>query len=192
MDDADFLAAIRRNPNNAAILDRLGDLEVDDVWLVAGCLFQTVWNLHDGADPIAKISDYDIFYYDPDTSWDAEDDVIIRANALFADLDVRIEVRNQARVHLWFELHFGYPARPLVSARDGIESFLIRCTCVGVNAAGDVHAPDGFADLEAGILRPHRDNPRLPQMLAKAESYRKRWPWLTIEDQNNSPSLRGA
>jgi uncharacterized protein len=35
-----------------------------DGWLVAGCLFQTVWNLQAGRAPEAGIKDYDIFYFD--------------------------------------------------------------------------------------------------------------------------------
>ena len=39
-----FLDDIRRNPNNRAILERWDALALPDGWLVAGCLFQTVWN----------------------------------------------------------------------------------------------------------------------------------------------------
>jgi hypothetical protein len=36
-------------------------------------LFQTVWNVLDGSDPGATIRDYDMFYFDEDTSYEAED-----------------------------------------------------------------------------------------------------------------------
>ena len=64
-----------------------------------GSVFQTVWNVLDGRNPTAGISDYDVFYFDAsDLSWDAEDAVVKRAADLFGDLDVAIEIRNEARV----------------------------------------------------------------------------------------------
>jgi len=82
-----------------------------DWWLTAGAVFQTVWNVLDERDPRSGIGDHGVFYYDAtDLSWEAEDAVIRRAAALFADLDATVEVRNEARVHLWYEEHFGVPA----------------------------------------------------------------------------------
>ncbi len=42
----------------------------------------------------------------PDLSYDAEDVVIRRAARLLGDLGVAVEVRNEARVHLWCEPRF--------------------------------------------------------------------------------------
>ena len=101
-----------QNPVNAAVLDRLPGLELPQAQLAAGCLFGTVWNVRSGRPPAEHIRDYDLLYYDPDTSYAAEDAAIRRAAALFADLGALIEVRNQARVHLWFEERFqAAPAR---------------------------------------------------------------------------------
>ena len=83
-----FLSHILSNPVNAEILKRAPQLELNDWWLTAGALFQTVWNVLAGRDPGAGIRDYDLFYFDPDTSYEAEDAVIRRARVLFADLGV--------------------------------------------------------------------------------------------------------
>ncbi len=88
------------NPINTVLLQRLPALGLDDVWLVASCLYQAVWNQRAGLPPDWGVKDYDIFYFDPDTSWEAEDQAIRRAESLFADLGVMVELRNQARVHL--------------------------------------------------------------------------------------------
>jgi hypothetical protein len=172
------------NPLNATILARLPALGVDQSFLVAGCLFQAIWNGIGGQAPDWGVRDYDVFYFDDsDLSWEAEDQVIRRAATLFADLGVTVEVRNQARVHLWYPGHFGETYPKLVSAKDGIDRYLIACTCVGIGAGdGALYAPDGLEDLWAGRLRmnPRHVQPRL--FRAKAESYRARWPWLTIVD----------
>jgi hypothetical protein len=181
MQPESFVALVRRNPANAAILDRLGDLGAPDAWLTAGCLAQTVWNLQSGRPVQEGIRDYDLFYHDPDLSWEAEDAVIRRAAALFADLGVDVEVRNQARVHLWFGAKFGYPIPPIRDARDGIDRFLFRGICIGIDASGTVYAPYGLGDVMDGFLRPNPRDPRLPRMLEKAEDYRARWPWLKVD-----------
>ncbi|EYB67825.1 hypothetical protein DEIPH_ctg032orf0071 [Deinococcus phoenicis] len=167
---------------NAALLDRLPELRAPQAHLVAGALFGTVWNVRSGQPPQAQIRDYDLFYWDADTSYEAEDAVIRRADALFADLGVQVEVRNQARVHLWFPQKFGQTRPPLRSTREGIDQFLVACTCVGVDERGELYAPNGLADLAAGRLRPNAHNHTPGLYAAKVADYRKRWPWLREEE----------
>jgi hypothetical protein len=102
MNQDEFLAATLRNPINAAIADELFRLALPDAWIVSGCLVQTVWNVLTKRAVDYGISDYDIFYFDPDTSWEAEDRIIRRLQDTLARLGVTIEARNQARVHLWY------------------------------------------------------------------------------------------
>ena len=175
-----------QNPHNAAILERLPLLGLPDAWLVAGCLFQTVWNLRSGLEPTARIKDYDLFYFDAtDLSEAAEQSVQARASALFADLPVTVEAKNQARVHLWYEQWFGFAYDALQSARSGIDRFLVPCTCVGLQpAAGTagptLYAPYGLQELYDGVLKPNPLCPHGPLFEAKAASYQQRWTWLQI------------
>jgi hypothetical protein len=178
VEEGEFIALVRRNPAVAAILDDLSSLDAPDAWLTAGCLAQTVWNVRQGRPPQENIRDYDLFYFDPDLSWEAEDAVIRRGAALFAGLPV--EIRNQARVHLWFGGKFGYDIPPLGSARAGIDRFLFRAICVGIDGSAHIYAPFGFDDLLAGLLRPNPNNVRPVEMQAKARDYRARWPHLRI------------
>lgn len=136
MTDEEFIALVRRNPAVATILDLMPKLGAPDAWLTAGCLAQTVWNLKAGRPPDEGIRDYDLFYRDPDLSWEAEDKVIRRAALLFGSIPV--EIRNQARVHLWFGPKFGYDIPPLRSAREGIDRFLFRGICIGIDAVNCV------------------------------------------------------
>src|SRR5579871_230069 len=100
MNQDQFLAAALKNPVNAAIAHALFELALPDAWLVSGCLTQTVWNVLTGRPVDYGISDYDVFYFDADTSWDAEDGVIRKVATRLEGLGVTIETRNQARVHL--------------------------------------------------------------------------------------------
>jgi len=190
-----FLADVLRNANNEAILRRLPSLGLPDAWLVAGCLFQTVWNLRCGRPADAGIRDYDIFYFDgSDLSADAEHHVDEQLRVCFADLPVTLEAKNQARVHIWYPDYFGVPYEASTCSRDGIDRFLVECTCVGLRTAPDgpeLYAPNGLQALYEGLLRP---NPRCDQpalFAAKAADYWKRWPWLRIR-QNDNEACNGA
>jgi uncharacterized protein len=91
VDEARFIEAVLCNPINRTILERLPMFGLNDVWLVSGSLFQTVWNCLTGRPPDYGIKDYDIIYFDADTSWQAEDAVIRRMAACFSDIEGCIE-----------------------------------------------------------------------------------------------------
>ena len=185
LDHDTFQELALSNPANRQLMADLSALGLPQCYLTAGCLFQTVWNRLSGRPAAENIKDYDVFYFDDgDLSWESEDAVIRRVAPLAARLGLPVEVKNQARVHLWYPQRFGGHYPQLRSARDGMARYLVRCTCVGIDVAtGEVFAPDGFADLEKGILR---INPLIPQpgkWQAKARTYRDRWPWLVIMEE---------
>jgi hypothetical protein len=185
-----FMALVLANPVNRALLERLPALDLPDSAVVAGCLFQSVLNGITGNDPSHGISDYDLSYCDlTDLSWEAEDRVIRRCAEAFADLGVDVQVRNQARVHLWYEDHFGAPSEPLTSTNDGIDHYLTACSAFGVRpgvdpdeAGGwDIYAPFGFDDLFAMIVKPMTGVHNLPYAYAaKTDRWRQVWPGLTV------------
>ena len=78
MNTDQFLTAALQNPVNEIIAEELFRLALPDAWLVSGCLVQTVWNVLTKRAVDYGINDYDVFYFDPDTSWEAEDKVIPR------------------------------------------------------------------------------------------------------------------
>jgi hypothetical protein len=170
------------DPVNAEIFRRLPELGLAQAYLVAGCVYQAVWNRLSGLAPGALIKDYDIFYFDgADLSWEGEDRVIRRAASLFADLGAEIEVKNQARVHLWYERRFGSPYPRLHGTRDGIDRYLVACTCIGIAAGtGEIYAPYGLDDLWDGVLRLNPVTAQPARFRDKALTYQARWPWLRI------------
>lgn len=176
-----FLHDIALNPNNAAILARWHRLDLPQAWLVAGCLFQAVWNLRWGLPPGHGVQDHDLFYFDPaDTSEQAERDVQAHAETVLGDLGIRIEVANQARVHHWYPAYFGQPCPPLTSTLDGVGRFLVLETCVGVRPR-QVLAPFGVEGVYAGTLSPNPRTPHADLFAQKVASYRARWPGLRVQ-----------
>lgn len=150
-------------------------------------MFQTVWNVVTDRPAGEGIKDYDLFYFDDsDLSWDAEDEVIQAGSKAFHDLPAEVEIRNEARVHLWYEKHFGVPCPPYTSTEAAIDSFAATTCCLGIRLeAGDhwrVYAPHGLADVFNLVVRP---NPVLaPRSVyeAKTRRWREQWPELTVLD----------
>lgn len=180
-----FLKIVNQNKINRSILERLPALELPDWYLVAGCLFQTVWNELSGHPPEYGIQDYDVFYCDcDDLSWEAEDKFIKQCAEAFADLGVDVQVRNQARVHLWYEQKYGAPCPQMLSSREGIDGFLNQSSCFGVrsylNGNCDVYAPYGYEDLFNMIMRPtcSRNTPEVYHR--KAQRWSQVWPKLQV------------
>ena len=181
----EFKAALLRNPTLAEVLARAAAMGLPDWYLVAGCLCQTVWNVVTGQPPEAGIKDYDLAYFDrSDLSWAGEDAVIRAGQQVFAGLPVPVEIRNQARVHLWYERKFGSPCPPYDSTEAAIDTFEATIASLGVHLEPDgrwrIYAPYGFADVFNLVVRP---NPALaPRHIyeAKAARWQRQWPGLTV------------
>ena len=96
-----------------------------------------------------------------------------------------VELRNEARVHLWYAGTFGGPApAPFRDCRDAIDSFAAECCMVGVRTGArgpEVYAPRGWDDLFGMVVRPNRLGPAPRQVYeAKAARWLTEWPQLTV------------
>ncbi|WP_284163975.1 nucleotidyltransferase family protein [Frigidibacter sp. SD6-1] len=174
---------VRDSPVLMRTLAGLRALDLPDSWLVSGAIYNQVWNHLTGRPEMHGVKDIDLFYFDADTSYEAEDREIRRAALLFPP-EPPVELRNQARVHLWYESHFGQNRAPLPDSRTAIDQFASRTHCVGLRLEADysltLHAPYGLDDIFAFRLTP---NPCLPNRAtheAKAARQRSCWPELTV------------
>jgi hypothetical protein len=167
------------------VLSRSAELGLPEWYLAAGCVAQTVWNFRTGRPLDAGIRDYDLIYFNPsDTSWDAENEIIRAAQARLADLPVIVEIRNQARVHLWYEQRFGKPCPPYDSAESAIDSFPATATSVGVRLEPTGHwrfyAPFGFNDLLNLVVRPNFALAPRNVYIEKSRRWIECWPELRV------------
>jgi hypothetical protein len=180
-----FEAALRRNYTLTEVLSRAAAMELPDWYLVAGCLYQTVWNVATGQPPEAGILDYDLAYFDDsDLSWDAEDAVIQAGCKIFTGLPAPVQIRNQARVHLWYEQKFGVPCPPHDSTEAAIDTFEATTACLGVRTEPGgrwrIYAPHGLADVFNLVVRPNPVLAPRDVYQTKTTRWRRQWPSLTI------------
>ena len=177
---------VRAAPSLMRVLRTARTLDLPDWLVMSGAVYQRVLNHLTGREPDYGVRDYDLGYYDAsDISWDAEDVAIRRVASAFDEkLKSIVEVRNQARVHLWFEAHFGEAYTPLSSTAEALERFVSPTFAVGVRLDAEdrlhIEAPFGLAHLFALRLRP---NPRRPYggFDRVATSVVRRWPELRVE-----------
>lgn len=173
------------DPDLMALLHAVRDLGLPDWRLASGALYQTVWN-HLGGHPRGTgIKDYDIVYFDDtDLSWEAEDRAIRRVAAATAGGIGPIEVRNQARVHLWFPERFGLTVPPLGSTDESLLRYAATTHAVAVRLEADgsldVARPFGLADIFDRVLRPNTALDNKATYDAKAARMKAIWPEVTV------------
>jgi len=164
-------------------LERLAVLGLPNWYLGGGCIAQTVWNVAHSNPATAGIDDFDIAYFDVDLSACAENEVVACVRDLLSDLPLRPDVKNQARVHLWYASRFGYEIRPYSSCEDALATWPTTAAAIGVrreNGALLVQAPFGTDDLLELIVRPNRVQITPDIYAAKVERWSKVWPRLQI------------
>ncbi len=177
---------VRADPGLMHVLRTVRGLGLPDWRLVSGAVYQAVWNARTGRPAGYGIKDYDLAYFDgSDLSYEAEDGVIKRVAAAFDEpFRSQVEVRNQARVHLWFENRFGEPYEPLGSTDEALGRFVAPTFAVGVRLEADdaitVAAPFGLEDVFAMVVRPNPNRPAAKGWARTIESARGRWPELTV------------
>lgn len=183
--EARLVEIVRADAGLMHVLTTVRGLGLPDWRIFSGAVYQSVWNAVTGRPAGYGIKDYDIGYFDPDTSWDAEDVFIKRAAAAFDEpFKSQVEVRNQARVHLWFQDRFGEPYSALSGTDEALGRFVAPAFAVGVRLEEDdritVAAPFGLEDVFTMTLRPNPDRPLARGWSRTVENARGRWPELTV------------
>lgn len=183
--EARLVEIVRADPGLMHVLMTVRGLELPDWRVFSGAVYQSVWNAVTGREPGYGVRDYDLGYFDPDVGWDAEDVVIKRVAAAFEEpFRSKVEVRNQARVPLWFPQHFGEPYPPIACTDEALERFVAPAFAVGVRLETDgaisVAAPLGLEDVFGLTLRPNPNRSVARDWSRVVERARARWPELTV------------
>ena len=184
--EARLRAIVTASPILDHVLNRWADIALPDCWLSGSAIAQTAWNATFGLPPDHGLADIDLVYFDADDrSEEGEARHADRVRALFPDLPLRIDTKNEARVHLWYEAKFGYAIPPYRSSEHAISTFPTTAGAIGIRpgAAGlSILAPFGLSDLSNCTVRPNKAQITQAIYAAKVSRWRKCWPGLTIID----------
>lgn len=185
---------LRASPNVMRVLAAARDAGLPDWRLFSGAVYQTVWNASTNRPSDYGIRDYDLGYFDPDLSEAAEAEHQARVvSRLPDDFRDRVEVVNQARVHLWFESKLGRPYAPLTGTDDALRRSLFTAHAVGVRLEVDdslsIAAPYGLDDIFNMMLRPNPELGVVAGHAEKAQGALERWPEVVVEQWGKAPGL---
>lgn len=173
---------MQQSPVVSKIFSRWSDLNLPNCWLVAGAVVQSHWNHAHGFPSDQGIKDIDIVYFDQaDLSQETEWEHALRINGLYGDLGIGVDVKNEARVHLWYEGRFGYPIDAYSSVESAIATFPTTAGSIGIRPNDHGYesiAPFGFDDLINLIVRPNKIQVTPSIYAEKVCRWKKIWPLL--------------
>lgn len=175
---------VAASPILRMVLDRWSLIDLPDCWLSGSAIAQTVWNDALALPSHHGLADIDIVYFDAaDLSERGEADQASRVQALLSDLPLKVDVKNEARVHLWYEAKFGYPIAPYRSSEQAITTFPTTAGAVAIRPGVDalsIFAPFGLTDMFERTARANKIQITQAIYAAKVERWRRCWPDLTI------------
>lgn len=176
--------SLRNSPAVSRVLDQWAELAIPHCWLAAGVVVQSYWNDRHRFPPIYGISDVDLVYFDSqDLTENAESCHASRIGDLHQSLGIKIDVKNEARVHLWYESRFGFPIKAYTSVESAIETFPTTAGAIGVRPKGnrlEAFAPFGFDDLMNLIVRPNKRQITRTIYADKVNRWMSLWPRLNV------------
>jgi hypothetical protein len=180
-----FLDIVWADPLLRDALTRARALGLPDWRIVSGALYNSIWNALTGRPSGHGIKDIDLFYCDAaDLSYEAEDEVIRAGSATFAGMPIPVEIRNQARVHLWYPEKFGHACPQFASSDQSIANFASKTHAVGVrlddDGSLDLCAPFGLDDIFSFRITPNRSLDNRATHDEKSARAKRCWPELTV------------
>lgn len=166
-------------------IERARLLNFDHYYIGAGCIVQTVWNYLSNNPLEYGIKDIDFVYFDDkNLDFEAENIVISQVKELYSDLNIEVDVKNQARVHLWYKSHFGNDIEPYISLEAAINTWPTTATSIGVRKEKDgefkVYAPFGLNDLFGKVVRANKAQITERVYENKVARWLDKWPDLKI------------
>lgn len=174
---------LKKNTPLYNLLEKAAQPGLADYYVGAGCIAQTVWNYQNHNDLMYGISDFDFVYFD-DKDLSLEKEIIISQNVKSLVLgDFEIDVKNEARVHLWYKSHFGYEIEPYASLEAAINSWPSTATAIGVrlqNGNLTVYAPFGLNDMFNQTVKANKAQIIKEIYEIKTSKWSLRWPSLRI------------
>ena len=100
-------------------------------------------------------ADIDLVYFDADDlSAATEEAHEARLRDTFTDIGLKLDLKNQARVHLWYPDRFGFAIPPYRSAAQAIATFPTTSAAVGIRPGAEgleIVAPFGLVPVATGL-----------------------------------------
>lgn len=173
---------VSKNEILMRIFDALDAIGLEDYYVGAGAIVQTVWNHQENKGLISGISDIDIVYYD-DANLVQEGDIREQLLDQLYDCPLWLDIKNQANVHTWYEDKFGYSIKPYPSLEDALDTWPTTASAIGLRRLDNkwvVYAPFGIEDLMSQVVRANSRQITEEIYDKKVIKWTSKWPNLKI------------
>lgn len=181
--ESELLRIILQNPHICALLNSDPFPNGETWYVAAGGIVQNVWNHLSGRELTDGIKDYDLIYYDAQNldkaTEQAHED---RIQAKLKQIELKIDVTNEARVHLWFADMFEVDLQQYKSCEDAIASWN-PCNAVGVTKIAGKYkicAPFGLEDVFNMVVRPNKVLFPRSAYEQKSQQWKSKWDRLVV------------
>lgn len=177
---------VEANPSLMRLFDALDQIGLKNYYIGAGAIAQSVWNHLSGYPVDHGISDIDLVYFDDQHLEEGHEQELKRKiEACLPDFPLWIDLKNQARVHLWYKEKFGYEIQPYLSLEHAINTWPTTATSLGLRREGSgewtIYAPFGIDDIFDMRIRANARQITEEIYMAKVEKWSKKWPRLAHE-----------
>jgi uncharacterized protein len=182
-----LILILKKNKDLMKILGFLEELNLPNFYIVAGAVFQTIWNYLDKIELNSNIKDIDIVYYDAnnlakDYEQKLENEIVSYLKTI--GLNYEIDLHNEARMHLWKKVNENKEIKQYISSEDAISQFIVTTHAIGITKKQGkikIYAPYGLNDIFSKTVRPikHKGND-INIYNKKVESWKKRFDNLNI------------
>ena len=159
-----------------------------EYWIGAGAVAQTVWNHATRRPPEYGINDIDVAYYDVgELSESQEKKREKKLTEMLCGLGIPLDVKNQARVHIWYAGKFGYEISPYTSLQDAVGTWPTTATAIAIRMDASTGVIETISPFGLGDLLSLRVGPNKRQITEEIyEKYcirwQSKWPELDIEE----------
>ena len=183
------LVKILLNSPSIGTLLKNGDaIRLPNWYIAAGAIPTVVWNSMVCNPPELFLKDIDIVYHDEnELSEKGELQAGETLRDLFPEINCKIDVKNQARVHTWYRDKNGdrIPQYPATEAGIGM---WMPVTAIGVRYKKGrfyVYAPYGLEDLFSMTVKPNPCIISEEHYNKKVKKWKKQWPELRVQSYEN-------
>ena len=180
-----LIKILKKNKILISILKILEKDGLKNYYLGAGAINQTIFNYYHDYEIDYGIKDYDIVYYDEDKSYEKEDIIIKRLGKKLDKLNILYDIKNQARVHIWYYEKYKVKRTPYTSVEDAIASWGATITCIGIRLEKNqfiIYAPYGLNDIFNMVIRPVKREFSKNLYDERALKWMEKWPKLTKKE----------
>jgi len=185
-----LIQTIKANKELMRVLDILDENQFQEYYIGAGAIVQNIWNKATEKPINYGVTDIDIIYFDSkDLSEKAEELKASSIIELFEYETLKLDIKNEARVHLWYKNKFGYDIPPYSSLEEAIDSWPTTATAIGVRRNSNawiIYAPFGVNDIFDLRLVPNNRLITKEIYENKVNKWKKEWPELKSEAWNDN------